>query len=166
MSALTPGADSSTKKRGDFSAARSDYRAASVVLTKVDHTDTGIARRLARERLAVLMAALQAQPNPEIGKPAPGTAAAPAPPSGLRKVALIVGNGAYQNVRQLDNPPRDAQLIADTFRGLGFATTLAPDLTRDQFFAACASSAPRRKRPIGRWSIMPVTAWKSAASII
>jgi tetratricopeptide (TPR) repeat protein len=115
------------EKRGDFSAARSDYRAASVVLTKVDHTDTGIARRLAGERLAVLMAALQAQPGPETGKPAPGKAAAPAPPPGPRKVALIVGNGAYKNARPLDNPPRDAQLIAETFRGLGFATaTLAP----------------------------------------
>ena len=32
---------------------------------------------------------------------------------------------------------RDAKLIADTFRSLGFATvTLAPDLTRDKFFAA------------------------------
>ena len=27
-------------------------------------------------------------------------------------------------------------------------------------------SAPRPKRPIGRWSIMPATAWRSAASII
>jgi uncharacterized caspase-like protein len=40
-------------------------------------------------------------------------------------------------VRALDNPPRDAKLIASTFHDLGFATvTLAPDLTRDKFFAA------------------------------
>src|SRR5439155_27317855 len=59
------------------------------------------------------------------------------PASMIRKVALIVGNGAYRNVPKLDNPPRDAKLIADTLRGLGFATvTLAPDLGRDQFFAA------------------------------
>ena len=33
--------------------------------------------------------------------------------------------------------PRDAKLIASTFRELGFATvTLAPDLTRDKFFAS------------------------------
>ncbi len=39
--------------------------------------------------------------------------------------------------KQLDNPPRDAKLIATTFRELGFhAVTLAPDLTRDKFFAA------------------------------
>ena len=48
-----------------------------------------------------------------------------------------VGNGAYKNVKPLDNPQRDAKLIASTFRDLGFATvTLAPDLTRDKFFAA------------------------------
>jgi uncharacterized caspase-like protein len=35
------------------------------------------------------------------------------------------------------NPPRDAKLIASTFRELGFATvTMAPDLGRDKFFAA------------------------------
>jgi len=126
------------EKRGDPGSARSDYRAASAALSKVvDDIAASTARRLARERLAELMATLQAQPNPAAGKPAPGKAAAPAPPSGPRKVALIVGNGAYKNVTPLDNPPRDARLIADTLRGLGFATvTLAPDLTRDKFFAA------------------------------
>jgi uncharacterized caspase-like protein len=40
-------------------------------------------------------------------------------------------------VQPLANPPRDAKLIASTLRDLGFATvTLAPDLTRDKFFAA------------------------------
>ena len=40
-------------------------------------------------------------------------------------------------LQPLANPPRDAKLIASTFRELGFATvTLAPDLTRDKFFAA------------------------------
>jgi tetratricopeptide (TPR) repeat protein len=123
------------EKRRDFADARSEYRAASATLTRFDDTDTAIARRLARERLAALMAALPTPPAS--GKLAPGKSAAPPPPSGPRKVALIVGNGAYRNVQQLDNPPRDARLIADTLRGLGFATvTLAPDLTRDKFFAA------------------------------
>ena len=126
------------EKRGDPGPARSDYRAASAALSKVvDDIATAVARRLAKERLAALMVALQAQPAPAPGKSAPGKTTAPAPPSGPRKVALIVGNGAYKNVQQLANPPRDAKLIADTLRGLGFATvTLAPDLTRDKFFAA------------------------------
>jgi tetratricopeptide (TPR) repeat protein len=125
------------EKRRDFSAARSDYRSASAALTKVDDTDTAIARRLAKERLAALMATLPAPSASPPVKPVPGGPALPAVPSGLRKVALIIGNGAYRNVRQLDNPPRDAKLIASTFRDLGFATvTLAPDLSRDKFFAA------------------------------
>jgi tetratricopeptide (TPR) repeat protein len=123
------------EKKGDAAAARYDYRSASATLTKVDDTDTAIARRFAKDRLAALVAA--APPPASTPKPAQGKGAAPEPPSGLRKVALIIGNGGYKNVRQLDNPPRDARLIADTFRGLGFATvTLAPDLTRDNFFSA------------------------------
>jgi tetratricopeptide (TPR) repeat protein len=123
------------EKRRDVAAARSDYRSASAALTKFDEIDIAVARRIARERLAVLTAG--ARPATALGKPAPGKATAPAPPSGPRKVALIVGNGAYKNVQQLANPPRDAKLIADTLRGLGFATvTLAPDLSRDKFFAA------------------------------
>jgi tetratricopeptide (TPR) repeat protein len=122
------------EKRRDTVAARYDYRSASATLTKFDEIDTAIARRLAKERLAALTAV--APPSSPSGKVS-GKTSAPAPPPGPRKVALIVGNGAYKNVQQLDNPPRDAKLIADTLRGLGFATvTLAPDLTRDRFFAA------------------------------
>jgi hypothetical protein len=36
------------------------------------------------------------------------------------RVALVVGNSAYQNVSPLDNPKNDAKLIADTLRDLGF----------------------------------------------
>ncbi|KJC59610.1 hypothetical protein UP10_16915 [Bradyrhizobium sp. LTSPM299] len=125
------------EKRKDLVAARSDYRSASATLTKYDDTDTAIARRTAKERLAALMAVLPSPAAAAPPKPAPGKTVAPAEPAGPRKVALIVGNGAYKNVQPLDNPPRDARLIASTFRELGFATvTLAPDLTRDKFFAA------------------------------
>jgi len=117
------------EKRRAAADARSEYRSASAALTKFDDIDTAIARRLAKERLAVLTGA---PPPPS----AAGKTAAPAP-SGPRKVALIVGNSAYRNVQPLANPARDAKLIASTLRELGFATvTLAPDLTRDKFFAA------------------------------
>jgi tetratricopeptide (TPR) repeat protein len=125
------------EKRKDLVAARSDYRSASATLTKYDDADTAIARRIARERLTALMATLPPPAAATPAKPAPGQTATPAAPAGPRKVALIVGNGSYRNVQPLDNPPRDAKLIASTFRDLGFATvTLAPDLTRDKFFAA------------------------------
>ena len=38
-----------------------------------------------------------------------------------KRVALIIGNSAYQNVTPLDNPSKDASLMADTLKGLGFA---------------------------------------------
>jgi tetratricopeptide (TPR) repeat protein len=111
------------EQRKDMAAARADYRSAGAALTNVDDFETTLARRFAKERLEVLAAASGS-----------GKAALAAGP---RKVALIVGNGAYNNVDKLDNPPRDARLMADTFRNLGFHTvTLAPDLTRDKFFAA------------------------------
>jgi tetratricopeptide (TPR) repeat protein len=131
------------EKRRDTIAARYDYRAASAVLAKMDDIDTTLARRFAKERLDALVAAMPpasaSAPTPvkPSSEKAATTTPTPPPPSGPRKVALIVGNGAYRNVQQLDNPPRDARLIAATFRDLGFATvTLAPDLTRDNFFAA------------------------------
>ena len=39
---------------------------------------------------------------------------------GGRRVALVVGNGAYRSVDRLANPAHDAKLMADTLRGLGF----------------------------------------------
>ena len=129
------------EQRKDMAAARADYRSAGAALTKFDEYEITLARRFAKERLAVLVAAdpsLRSQSTESVAPPAgklPGSAA-PAS-AAVRKVALIVGNGGYKSVPALANPPRDARLIADTLRGLGFQTvTLAPDLSRDQFFAA------------------------------
>lgn len=43
-----------------------------------------------------------------------------APVHAEKRVALVIGNGAYRNVAQLDNPANDARLLADTLRELGF----------------------------------------------
>src|SRR5258708_11745901 len=37
-----------------------------------------------------------------------------------KRVALVVGNSAYQSVPRLENPRNDALLIADTLGRLGF----------------------------------------------
>ncbi len=53
--------------------------------------------------------------------------AQPAP----KRVALVIGNGAYQvSARRLANPPRDAALIAAKLRGLGFDVDSVSDATR------------------------------------
>jgi tetratricopeptide (TPR) repeat protein len=138
-----------SEKKHDLVQARADYRSAAFALTPYDNFETGLARQIARERLAAL------------------TPQAPTVPDKARRVALIVGNGAYQNVHELGNPPRDAKLIADALRDVGFQTvTLGNDLTRDKFLGRFVPSPLRRKRPTGRWCIMPATGWKSAASII
>jgi tetratricopeptide (TPR) repeat protein len=46
---------------------------------------------------------------------------------GEKRIALVVGNSAYQHTGKLPNPGRDAQLIADTLKGLGFAVDLILD---------------------------------------
>jgi TPR repeat protein len=40
-----------------------------------------------------------------------------------KRVALVIGNSAYQNVAPLENPVNDAMLMADTLKGLGFSLT-------------------------------------------
>jgi hypothetical protein len=42
------------------------------------------------------------------------------PAAAEKRVALVVGNSAYQNITRLDNPSHDAVLMADTLLGLGF----------------------------------------------
>jgi tetratricopeptide (TPR) repeat protein len=122
------------EKKRDLTQARADYRSASFALTPFDEIDTSIARNQARERLAVL--------TPQGGAGAT-----------VRRVALIVGNGAYKNVHQLDNPPRDAKLVADALRDIGFQTvTLANDLTRDKFFEALHAFA--REAEKADWAVV------------
>jgi branched-chain amino acid transport system substrate-binding protein len=49
-----------------------------------------------------------------------------------RRVALVIGNSAYKNVPALANPKRDAAMVADTLRQVGFqSVTLQTDLGRD-----------------------------------
>jgi uncharacterized caspase-like protein len=106
------------EKRRDLEQARADYRSAAFALLPFDKMDTSFARSAARERLDALTAQ--------------GTGAANA---GDRRIALIVGNGAYRSVPPLDNPARDAELIASALRDVGFQTvTVSNDLIRDKFF--------------------------------
>ena len=43
-----------------------------------------------------------------------------APASAEKRIALVIGNSAYQNVARLDNPRNDAASMADTLASLGF----------------------------------------------
>ena len=43
---------------------------------------------------------------------------------GQRRIALVIGNGAYANAPPLKNPPNDATLVAATLKKLGFEVTV------------------------------------------
>lgn len=47
------------------------------------------------------------------------------------RVALVIGNSAYQNAPRLPNPVHDAVDVAASLKRLGFETTLATDLDKD-----------------------------------
>jgi hypothetical protein len=49
-----------------------------------------------------------------------------------RRVAFVVGNGAYKNVAQLPNPPVDAKAMAGVLRNVGFDVVEGTNLTRDK----------------------------------
>ncbi|MBR0840022.1 caspase family protein [Bradyrhizobium liaoningense] len=120
------------ERRKDLAQARADYRAAAYSLTKFDETDVARARAIAQERLAALT---------------PQAAATG------RRIALVIGNGAYNNVHALPNPPRDSKLIAGVLRDVGFQTVIAvSDLTRDKFFEALQTFAAEAEK--ADWAVV------------
>ena len=54
------------------------------------------------------------------------------------RVALVVGNGAYQAVPELANPPNDARDVAGALESLGFKVTLGVDLDQAKMQRAIA----------------------------
>src|ERR1700690_3004733 len=49
-----------------------------------------------------------------------------------KRVAFVVGNGAYKNVAQLPNPAIDAKAMAKVLRNVGFEVVEGTNLTRDK----------------------------------
>jgi formylglycine-generating enzyme required for sulfatase activity len=64
-----------------------------------------------------------------------------APALAEKRVAVIVGNGAYQNVTRLANPPQDAQDVAAALRRLGFETHLYQNIEKSGMQEATAAFA-------------------------
>ena len=69
------------------------------------------------------------------------------------RVALVIGNAAYQNVSPLTNAGRDAEALAAEFDALGFRkVTLLRDLTREQMFAALRAFA--KEAETSDWAVI------------
>ena len=55
-------------------------------------------------------------------------------PAAEGRVALVVGNSAYQHTKRLENPSNDAEDMAGQLRRLGFEVFEARDLTQASFY--------------------------------
>ncbi|SHH00721.1 caspase family protein [Marivita hallyeonensis] len=88
-------------------------------LTKVSY---GIARRAVSVTIAVLFSLMC---SASVG-------------SAEERIALIVGNSSYSSVSSLDNPTRDAQLMAETLETVGFDVTLLIDASQIEMIRALA----------------------------
>ncbi len=134
--------------KGDFDRAKQDYAAA--LEGKASDAGSKANQATAKVRLSLLSEAV-APPSPRTAKAAtaaplrneaarpPRRAARRArprlqrrckPPATARRVALVIGNGAYAHVRALPNPTNDARSIAKSLRDIGFAVTEGLDLGR------------------------------------
>lgn len=107
---------------GDMTKAHADYRAALAI-----ESGDGIEE-------------VHVKANEHLAKTMPSMPAVAA--STGRRVALVIGNGAYRNVPTLLNPVRDATQIAASLRRVGFqSVTLVNDLGREQLIAALRAFA-------------------------
>jgi tetratricopeptide (TPR) repeat protein len=113
------------EKKGKFPEALTDFRSALDIDSSRHELNQDI-RRLEQKLLkpAATEAAIGSEP---VGtKPA----ATSLPAQRERRVALVVGNGTYQNAPVLPNPRNDAADIAATLRKLGFDVIDGHDLDR------------------------------------
>jgi tetratricopeptide (TPR) repeat protein len=132
---------SSYAAKGDPAKALSDFRTAARLLDSDQQwRDKALAKvaEIEKQLGPAASATIAAAPAPM----ATAAAAAPTPPAaGARRVALVIGNSAYQNVAQLTNPANDAKLIADALTEDGFAVTRTANLDRDGLIKALRAFA-------------------------
>ena len=133
------------EKAGEIAKARSDFNAA---LEQPPEEDDKWPQNTARDRLAA-MSSKPALADAAISRPADkvvtAAASSTAPVSGNdRRIALVIGNSAYENVAALPNPERDATLIADTLKRTGFeSVTILTNLRKDALVNALRAFAAR-----------------------
>jgi tetratricopeptide (TPR) repeat protein len=143
------------EKIGDLARARIEFEKALASHNRLAQVD---AHRAARDTAAAQLAALASGAPLPVIPLAPSKAASataiPTPVATLsavvahsgahegRRIALVIGNSAYQNVPALPNPQRDAETIAAALRAVGFATvTLVHDATHQMLIDALRAFA-------------------------
>ena len=122
----------SYEAKGDAEHAKQDY----ATTLEIQGSDAGSKanQATAKVRLALLQEAAT-KPRTTIDATSKSSTAAPAPAAPAaatgRRVALVIGNGAYAHVKALPNPPNDAHAIAKSLRDIGFTVSEGLDLNRD-----------------------------------
>jgi tetratricopeptide (TPR) repeat protein len=126
--------------KGDFEHAKQDFKATLAGVA----ADAGSKanQATARVRLSLLsdpvtppspsgevQTATSTPASPETSTPASPPAPVATANTG-RRVALVIGNGAYAHVRALPNPPNDANSVAKSLRDIGFTVSEGVDLDR------------------------------------
>ena len=123
--------------KGDYANAKLDYAAA--LEGQASDANSKSNQATAKVRLSLLSDVAAPAPRKSAAEPEltgvskPTAAPPPAPvatPPVARRVALVIGNGAYTHVRPLPNPSNDARSIAKSLRDIGFAVSEGIDLNR------------------------------------
>ena len=129
------------EKLADFARARSDFNATLGLSQK----GTTWPQDKARERLAALPSPPPATASSEKSNVATAIVTSTAPVlNNDRRIALVIGNSAYENAAALPNPERDANLVADVLKRTGFETvTLLTNLRKDALVSALRDFAAR-----------------------
>ncbi|TPQ37387.1 peptidase C14, caspase catalytic subunit p20 [Bradyrhizobium guangdongense] len=109
--------------KGDFDHAKADFRTA----LSFAASDAG---SKANQASAKVRLSLLSEPTAPAQKANATPAPSPVPAGPGKRMALIIGNGAYSHVKALPNPPNDARAVAKSLRNIGFTVSEGIDLDR------------------------------------
>ena len=119
--------------KGDYANAKLDY--AATLQGVASDAGSKANQATAKVRLSLLSDSETPRTTPiSTSAPTKTAAPSPAPPAAGaatgRRVALVIGNGAYTHIKALANPSNDARSIAKSLRGIGLVVTEGIDLDR------------------------------------
>ena len=67
-----------------------------------------------------------------------------------KRLALVVGNNAYESVPKLEKAVNDAKAVSSSLQSLGFQVQLATDLNRRDFIRQLSAFMDKVSRAISR----------------
>lgn len=119
--------------KGDYTPAGEDYKA-TLSIAAADAASKAN-QATAKVRLSLLLDATPRASTPSAAPTQQAADTTPVAPQTVaagagRRVALVIGNGAYAHVKALPNPPNDARAIAKSLRDIGFTVAEGVDLDR------------------------------------